>query len=312
VSTRINTPHDRFFKTMMAIPDVNREFLIANLPSDILDLIDLDTIKFHKESFIDQQLKLNMVDILVETKFNDIPGYIYVLAEHQSKPDKLMPLRIWLYMLKIMEYHTTQNKTKELPTVYPIIFYNGKKQYSYSTNLLDLFTNKELAKRILGLLAPIQLTALNQIVDDELKELINYCSLALTMKHIYDKDTGALLKIILQSTQRISNHVIAANAITYFTETRKIDIQDFRRIIDESDLPKDYKEEAMTLADTLRQEGRQEGIQKGRQEGIQEGMQKGQSKLIKNLLATGMSIEQIAMAANLTTDEVEQLAIVDM
>jgi predicted transposase YdaD len=231
-------------------------------------------------------------------------------------------------MLKIMEYHTTQNKTKELPIVYPIIFYNGKKQYSYSTNLLDLFANKELAKRILGLLAPIQLTALNQIVDDELKELINYCSLALTMKHIYDKDTGALLKIILQSTQRISNHVIAANAITYFTETRKIDIQDFRRIIDESDLPKDYKEVAMTLADSLRREGRQEGIQegmqegmqKGRQEGIQEGMQKGrqegiqegQSKLIKNLLATGMSIEQIAMAANLTTDEVEQLAIVDM
>ena len=155
---------------MMAIPDVNREFLIANLPSNILDLIDLDTIKFHKESFIDQQLKLNMVDILVETKFNDIPGYIYALAEHQSKPDKLMPLRIWLYMLKIMEYHTTQNKTKELPIVYPIIFYNGKKQYNYSTNLLDLFANKELAKSILGDLLPIQLTALNQIADDELEE----------------------------------------------------------------------------------------------------------------------------------------------
>ena len=154
--TRINTPHDRFFKTMMAIPDVNREFLIANLPKDILAIIDLDTIKFHKESFIDQQLKLNMVDILVETKFNDTPGYIYVLAEHQSKPDKLMPLRIWSYMLKIMEYHTTQNKTKELPIVYPIIFYNGKKQYSYSTNLLDLFANKELAKSILGDLLPIQ------------------------------------------------------------------------------------------------------------------------------------------------------------
>ena len=72
----INTPHDRFFKTMMENPDIAREFLIANLPSDIIKLVDLDTIKFHKESFIDKQLKLNMVDVLVETKFNNIPGYI--------------------------------------------------------------------------------------------------------------------------------------------------------------------------------------------------------------------------------------------
>ena len=167
--TRINTPHDRFFKTMMEKPNINREFLIANLPNDIRELVDLDTIKFHKESFIDRQLKLNMVDVLVETKIDGVPGYIYVLVEHQSKPDEIMPLRIWSYMLKIMEYHITKNNTKVIPIVYPIIFYNGKKKYNYSTNLLDLFANRQLAKRVLGDLTPIQLTELNQIPDAELQ-----------------------------------------------------------------------------------------------------------------------------------------------
>jgi len=38
--------HDRFFKTMMEKPNINREFLIANLPSNILDLVGLDTILY--------------------------------------------------------------------------------------------------------------------------------------------------------------------------------------------------------------------------------------------------------------------------
>ena len=41
---------------------------------------------------------------------------------------------------------------------------------------------------------------------------------------------------------------------------RKIETQDFRRITNEADLPKDYKEETIALADKLGQEGRQEGI----------------------------------------------------
>ena len=69
-----------------------------------------------------------------------------------------MPLRIWSYLLKIMEYHIAKNNTKVLPTVYPIIFYNGKREYNYSTNLLDLFADKALAKSVLGNLAPVQLS----------------------------------------------------------------------------------------------------------------------------------------------------------
>ena len=257
-----------------------------------------------------------MVDVLVETKFNNIPGYIYVLVEHQSKPDEIMPLRIWSYLLKIMEYHITKNNTKVLPTVYPIIFYNGKRKYNYSTNLLDLFANKALAKRVLGDLAPVQLTELNKIPDAELAILSHYYSLAVAMKHIYDRDPLAIWKLVLPATYHgAGNTDTFLTVAEYLMVVRKIETEDFRRIIDEADLPKDYKEEAMTLADKLRQEGMQEGMQKGRQEGRQEGKEEGiqeeRIKLIKNLLAAGMSIEQIALATKLTSCEVERLALMN-
>ena len=315
---RINSPHDRFFKSMMEDHDVSREFLIANLPSHIKDIVDLNTIKFHKESFIDKELSLKMVDILVETKFNGEPGYIYVLIEHQSKPDKLMSLRIWSYMIKIWERHITNNKTDDLPAIYPMIFYSGIRNYNHSTNLLDLFSNKELVQSILGTLLPIPLTALNKISDDELGEFHNYRLLALFAKHIHDKDSIVLFKKTIQSVYPNISVKRVTTIVQYLISFHEnAEIEDFRRILDEIGLPKEYEEGIMTLADRLRQEGiklgMQKGIQEGRQEGIQEGRQEGEHKkavaIAKNLLAMGVSIEQVTKATQLSRNEIEVLKL---
>jgi predicted transposase/invertase (TIGR01784 family) len=219
-----------------------------------------------------------------------------------------------------MEYHITHNKTDKLPVVYPIIFYNGKRNYSYSTNLLDLFANKELAKRILGELSPIHLTELNKISDDELARSTSYCALALTMKHIYDEDARVTWKMVLQAVYYTGNVDMFISAATYLAETRNIEKQDVYNIMNEIGLPKTYQEEVMTLADSLRQEGRQqgiqegrqEGIQRGRQEGIQQGIQKGRIGLIKELIAAGLPIEQVAIATKATPSEVEQMLLMDV
>jgi predicted transposase/invertase (TIGR01784 family) len=49
-----------------------------------------------------------------------------------------------------------------------------------------------------------------------------------------------------------------------------------------------------------------------REKGREEGRREERANLIKNLLASGVSIEQVAMATNLTSDEVEKLALVDV
>lgn len=67
------------------------------------------------------------------------PGYLFVLAEHQTTPDPLMAFRLWNYLCKIWDRHLKQldkenksgkKKTKvkeiKLPLIFPLTVYHGK------------------------------------------------------------------------------------------------------------------------------------------------------------------------------------------
>jgi len=126
-------------------------------------------LKLQDNSYISDNLKMQITDLLFKTDFNGKPGYLYLLVEHQSQPEKLMPFRILKYMIAIMEDHLGQNNTAILPVVYPMIMYSGGKPYNYSTNLLDLFEEqKELALEVF--LHGYQLVDISQIPDEELKK----------------------------------------------------------------------------------------------------------------------------------------------
>jgi hypothetical protein len=67
-----------------------------------------------------------------------------------------------------MDHHLKTTNDKQLPIIYPLIFYSGKRPYNHSTNIFDLFGNqKKLAEDILY--KPYQLVDLKQIPDDKLK-----------------------------------------------------------------------------------------------------------------------------------------------
>ena len=185
-NNNIITPHDRFFRSMMIDPKVIREFFEQNLPAHIRTVINFDSIAAEKDSFIDDHLRLQIADLLYSVEFGGQPGYLYILVEHQSTPDKLMPFRILQYIVAIMNHHLTKTGKSILPVVYPIIFYNGWKPYNCSTDIFDLFgEKKELAKDILW--KPCQLINLSKIPDEEFKDRLFYGVVAYIMKHIYEK-----------------------------------------------------------------------------------------------------------------------------
>lgn len=187
------SPHDRFFRSAMANSKVAKEFFEQYLPNRIKAVLDLNSIKPKKESFIDDKLKLQISDLLFETKFNKRSGYIYLLVEHQSTSHKLMAFRILKYMLAIMDQHLKVTKSEQLPLVYPMIFYNGSENYNYSTDIFDLFGNdKGLAQDIFW--NPYQLIDLSKIPDEELKNYLWSGIIMKTMKHIFDNNFLPFLK----------------------------------------------------------------------------------------------------------------------
>ena len=105
VGNNINSPHDRYFRHIMSNPEVVKEFFKKHLPLNIKTAINFETIKPQKDSFIGDNLKLQIAGLLFSAEFNGKPGYIYLLLEHQSVPDKLMAFRMLKYVVAIMEQH---------------------------------------------------------------------------------------------------------------------------------------------------------------------------------------------------------------
>lgn len=109
------SPHDRFTRSLMTNKKVVEEFFKANLPAHIQKAIDFSSIKPRKESFIDDHLKLQIADLLYDVKFHDQPGFLYILIEHASKADPLLPFRLLKYMVAIMDHHLKTTKEQKLP-----------------------------------------------------------------------------------------------------------------------------------------------------------------------------------------------------
>ena len=86
-----NLPHDSLFKRIMENDIAAKEFLNEYLPQEVKDIIDLNTIKVQKESYIEPNLTKRLSDIVysVNTKDNK-DAFIYVISEHQSSVDQLM------------------------------------------------------------------------------------------------------------------------------------------------------------------------------------------------------------------------------
>jgi len=92
--------HDALFKRIMENDIAAKEFLEEYLPTEVKNIVDLDTIKVEKESYIEPNLTKRLSDIVyrVNTK-NHQEAFIYIAAEHQSSVDQLMPFRLWRYVL---------------------------------------------------------------------------------------------------------------------------------------------------------------------------------------------------------------------
>jgi len=307
VSNSHLNPHDRFIRVMMSEPKVIREFFEQNLPTNIKSIINFATIQPQKESFIDDKLKLQITDLLYSAEFGNKLGYLYLLVEHQSTPDKLMSLRVLKYMVAIMEHHIKKTDTDTLPIVYPVIFYTGNKSYNYSTNLFDLFGDKkELAKDILW--QPYRLIDLSKIPDKKLKEFLRYGVIARTMKHIYEKDFLPALKDLINDlkdieTQGEMNYIYTI--LSYIIEAGELDKQEFVKTV-KTGLTQVNEVNIMTLAEQFRQEGRREGKAEGL--AVAELLKQEAFKTVAiKLLSQGITFDQVANITGLSIQEIEQL-----
>lgn len=303
--TKKLSPHDRFTRSSMSHPKVSEEFFQKHLPEKIKNIMDFSSIELQKESFIDDKLKQQIADLLFAVKFNGQPGFLYILFEHASSSDPLLPFRMLKYMIAIMEEHLKTIKIRKLPLVYPIILYTGEKPYAHSMDLFDLFPlgEQKLAKETL--MNPYHLIDLTQVSEEELKRYLWFGMMARTLKHIHDPNILPFFMSILDDLRELETHGEESyiySMITYIVgvgETLcQADLLQAIRKLESID-----EEKLMTLAEYLKPEVFKRGIEKG----IEKGRRQERIEMVKTMLLKGIDLETVANVTELSKTEIQKL-----
>ena len=301
--------HDKIIRSAFENPFVAREFFEMHLPSHIKGSLVFETLKMEKDSFIEPSLKESILDILFSAKFNGEDGYLFLLLEHQSKPDYYMAFRLFRYMLNIAEYHRKSAGNKKFPFIYPLVFYNGIQQYNAPLNLWELFENSELVKATWT--NDYQLINVHQIPDEQLKEHAWSGILQFFMKHIHERDLLKRWQEIASLLPKFAEVNIGINYIELIlcytlTKISQNDIIGIAKIL-KSHLNPEVEEEIMV---SIARSWELKGIEKGREEGRQEGINIGEMKLaemVKKMLRKNKPLDEIIEFTGFTKKKIEEL-----
>ncbi len=275
-------PHDHLFRLVFSDTEEAAAFLRARLPDPLRRRFQWSSLRQTPGTFVDQELRGSVSDLLFEVRRAAAAGgeagpqWLYVLFEHQSRPDRWMALRLLRYCCRIWEAgRRSYPDEKFLRPVLPLVFYQGKHRWRYAEELAESFPpalrDEPWVPRFRHLLFD-QTRVAPETVAGALRGRL----LQLAMMHAFEQatwDARERIAALLAELQRepVRGGVDYVKAfMEYIMETGPADTlpaldEQMRR------RAPGLRGELMTCGEMLRREGRLKGRQEGRLEGRQEG-----------------------------------------
>ena len=138
----IHHPHDLMVRAVLSDLTEAVSFLQTHLSEEVGQGLNWSTLKLVEGSFIDEDLRESEADLLYEVEHvsGNASFWLYVLLEHQSTPDRWMRFRLLKYCCRIWDQSfRDQPDQRELRPIVPLVFYQGQRSWSYSSEFADLF-----------------------------------------------------------------------------------------------------------------------------------------------------------------------------
>lgn len=312
-----NCPHDRYLKSVLEDPKIAADFFNHHLPAKVRKAVDLSTLKAQKESYLDPKLDMGITDVLFSADFKGQPGYLYVLLEHTSTPDKMLPFRMLNYSVAIMRHHLKINsKNKILPIVYPLMFFTGTRPFKHSMNIYDAFgAHKRLAQEIYN--RPYTLVDITQITDEQMQMYEWFTFAGYAMKYVravdYLLENDYVVDCVVELKEKGENQYIL-QTFNYLTKAGHTEMPE-RLLADFHKGLANKGENIMTLEEHLINKGIERGIERGIETGIErgidQGLARGEERLTQtalNLLEMGMDADTVSKATELPLEKVSTLS----
>ena len=273
----IHHPHDKLVAKLLEDKAVAVDLLKSHLPAKYVKELDFGTLESSSETSVSERWKKYHNDIVFHCRTKTKKDtYIYLLLEHQSTPDVLMPIRLLRYKLNVLsKYLDAKSPPKELPNILSLVMYHGEKVYPYATDVFSCFKDKKLAEE--DLLAPMNMIDLTAMSEEA---LLRYggadALLKLLLKFSREKDFIGKMCDLMESSPGIFIYLSVKQAsfvLEYMLHLGKGTTKNAE--VMKTAINKIYGQEkakkVFTLADYFREEAKQEGIKLGEERGEQRG-----------------------------------------
>jgi predicted transposase/invertase (TIGR01784 family) len=293
----VSNPHDRLFQAIFSQPRYARPLLRAALPAAIGRRIDFRTLRLDKRSFIEERLRAHYTDLLFRVRIAGRSAYVYILFEHQSSVEMLMPVRLLVYMAAIWDDHQRAHpRARHVPLIVPLVLHHGADAWSAPTSMDAVYDCSPDELAAFAAHVPrfsFVLEDLAETGDAELRERVAMAvprAVLWAFQHArQERDIVAAMRrdirelLVAMQSARTGLHALAL-LMSYIMEVTGTPTEEIGEFLELEVSPMAY-EEFVSTAERLRREGREEGRREGHSEGRKEGVDEGRRGLLCKLLA---------------------------
>ena len=279
----------------------NLHDLLRLVSAEIADRLDFTRAERSPRSFVPDDLRKKEADILYRVPYRQRRGevFVYVLLEHQSRPDRTMGLRllsymvhIWLGQVRAFESARTPGGQWKLSPIIPMVFYTGRRRWKSPLSLsammdipaelagfvpvwqtLFLKLQETPSETLTGSAVAAVLRALQ--ASEEPQEVLGrvLTEVAATLGALSEAEQSLwrramlYLYLLVLHTQEPEAHEVLSDVLDEAVEARK---------------DKETGEMARTMAQVLEQKGRRTGREEGRVEGREQGLRTNLTEVLQD------------------------------
>ncbi|MEZ4267865.1 MAG: Rpn family recombination-promoting nuclease/putative transposase [Myxococcota bacterium] len=268
-------PHDKLFKAVFT----ETRYAIAHfrkfLAPQVVGLLDLDAAERQDATFIDHALREREADVLYAVPWSrpdepaepdKPPALLYLLFEHQSTVDSMMPRRLLRYMDRIWDSWLAANKgAARLPAILPLVLYHGAREWTAATGFGELLDLPEAARPLVEPYVPMFQMILQDIprMPDALLAGSTFDAAArMLFKHGRSPNVIEVFGASPELIEALSTSDLRQQRqfIEYVSDTNEHVERDALVEFVARNIGQEAAEMGLTLSDRLREEGRVEGI----------------------------------------------------
>ncbi|MBQ9405629.1 MAG: Rpn family recombination-promoting nuclease/putative transposase, partial [Desulfovibrio sp.] len=134
-------PGDGAYKAFFSDKDMVTSLVQDFVRKDFVRDMDFSTLEAFPTARVTRAFFRREDDAIWRVNWQNMPSYLFLMLEFQSRMDPFMPVRILVYAALLWLYLIEQGEIKpgdSLPPIFPLVLYNGRTKWQAARDIKTL------------------------------------------------------------------------------------------------------------------------------------------------------------------------------